>query len=491
MTKGGGPGGAASSQKTGETPVKTVLVFLIFLEITAGFNQGYYTPILPKFAAYLGVSGEAMNWFQTSQAMAAAVVVPLFSRLGDLYGHRRWLRYAVLLVFIGTLAVAVVPSFPVVLAARALVGPLGVWLPLAIAIVYARAAGESARKYVSMLSAALMGGVVLGTVAAGVVSDLTTSMPVILLVPAVMVLVAAYGVYVKIPESDPGAEARIDWLGFAGLAVTMVLFIIALAYVGPTHAVRAAVLFAASFAVLLGWIWWEKRTTDPAVDLHVITSPAAWPLYVTGFLLGVVIIDAPVNLSDFLSRDPAVFGFGFNAGSGTLAGIIATMLLFATAGAVAGSYVAAQLGLRKTLVSGALLAAFGQAILLVGSGMMLLFWVSGVLTGFGLGVLVGTVPALVAEAAPRDKTGIATGLYNSLLALGGAVGGAVFKQLLVAFRDENRHATLMGYIAIWALSTLLFVAAAYLMGRVQLPDGKKSGNEAGTAAGAAGKDLTH
>ena len=100
---------------------------------------------------------------------------------------------------------------------------------------------------------------------------------------------------------------------------------------------------------------------------------------------------------------------------------------------------------------------------------MAAFWVSGILTGFGLGVLVGALPALVARAAPEGRTGIANGIYASLLAMGGAVGGAIFKQVLVAFRDENKITALGGYISIWGISLAVFVIAAVMMAKVELP----------------------
>lgn len=460
--------GGSADRHSVPASIKTTLAFLIFIEVTSGFVQGYYTPLLPQLSHYLGVSGEAMNWFQTAQAMAAAVSVPLLSRLGDVHGHRKVLRWAITSVLVGTVVIALVPSYPVVLAARTLIGPLGVWLPLAIAIIYAKLSGGGARRAISILSASLMLGIVLGTVTAGFAIQVTQTVPLLLLVPSLMVAVSLYAVLFKIPESTDLAQAKIDWTGFGGLAVVMVGIILALAFMGPTHAGTAWVLFGGTVAVFVAWIWWERRAASPAVDLQLVTSPKMGPLYLTGALLGAIIIDAPANLSDFLSRDPDVYGFGFNANTATVAGMIALMLLFATAGGFASSFVAARVGMRRTLVVSALVSAFGQALLIGFSGVMVIFWVSGVLTGLGLGVLVGSLPALVAEAAPADKTGIATGLYNALVAMGGAVGGALFKQIVVAFRDADKQATLAGYLTIWAVSIAIFLIAALLMSRVKL-----------------------
>ncbi len=459
---------AKKRKTTAKKVLSVTLAFLIFVEVTSGFVQGYYTPLLPGFAAHLGVSVEAMNWFQTAQAMAAAVTVPLMARLGDIYGHRKLLRIAIVSVLIGTIGIALVPSLPAVLVFRLLVGPLGVWLPLAIAIVYARMSGQSAHRAISILSASLMGGIVLGTIAAGIMDDLLSSMPLIMLVPVIMVLISTYAVFFRIEEGTDFATAKIDWVGFAGLALIMVGLIAALAYMGPTHAMLSSILFGATAVLLVLWVLWERRTPSPAVDLGLVTSQSLGPLYITGFLLGVVVIDAPANLADFLSRDPAIYGYGFGAGTGLVAGMIALMLVMATLGAFASSFVSAKFGMRRTLVWASVAGAAGQALLVAFPGWFLIFWLSGTITGFGLGLLMGSLPALVAAAAPDDKTGIATGLYNALLAMGGAVGGAVFKQVLVLFRDADKQATLPGYLVIWALCAGVFAVAAWMMVRVKL-----------------------
>lgn len=447
----------------------SLLVFLVFIELTSGFVQGFYTPLLPDLAQYLGVSGEAMNWFQTAQAMAAAVMVPLMSRMGDIFGARKALRVAIALVLVGTLITAVVPSYPAVLVGRVLVGPLGVWLPLLIAVIYVRTSGASLTRSISIVSASLMAGVVLGTIVAGISEQLFSSLPVALLLPSILVALSLLAALFRLPADIGLVPGKIDWVGFAGLGAIMVAFILALALMGPTHGTEALIVAVGAIFVATGWVWWEKKSSDPAVDFQIVFSKATGPLYVSAFVLGIVMIDAAPNLADFLSRDPAVFGYGFGASSEVLAAMIAVMLLCATVGAFLSSFIAAAVGMRRMLVTAAVAGLVGQVLLVTFPHHLPTFWISGILTGAGLGVLVGTLPALVAKAAPEGRTGIANGLYAALLAMGGAFGGALFKQLLVAFRDENRIAVIQGYMTIWGLTAAAFLVAVVMMATVKLP----------------------
>lgn len=477
MSEANSVGETADAATTATTKaMKRMLILLVVVEVTSGFVQGFYSPLLPEIAKHVHVASESMSWFQTVQAIAAAVSVPLLSRLGDLYGPRRVLRGAIIAVLLGTLLIALVPSYNMVLLGRVLIGPLGVWLPLAIALIYAHTAGESATRSISILSASLMGGIVLGTIAAGVLSAAIPSLVVVLLMPALLVVVSAAIVFFALPEGTNLAKAKIDWVGFGGLAVIMVAFIVALAYVGPSHAALSATMFGVSVIATFLWLKWEKKAKFPAVDLSLVFSPGLGLLYVAGMLLGIVMIDGAPALSDFLSHDPDVYAYGFGAGTGLIAEMITVMLMAATAGAFASSFLGKRFGMRATLVTASVLAAAGQLALIPFHSALLVFWFTGLATGLGMGVLVGAMPALVAQSAPRDRTGIATGLYNALVAMGGAVGGAAFKLSLSAFKDDTRLINgvkmvgVGGYMTIWGISALVFVAIALIMLKVEMPE---------------------
>ncbi len=451
----------------------SILLFLIIVEIASGFVQGFYTPLLPELAGHVGVTSEAMNWFQTAQAMAAAILVPLLSRLGDVLGPRKVLRAAMIVVLIGTLLIALVPSFPVVLIGRVLIGPLGVWLPLAITIIYVRLSGESATRAITLLSASLMLGVVVGTITAGVVDSLSSSMVVSLLVPSLVVLIAAYGVFFKIPADIDLGTGKIDWLGFAGLGLVMITIIYSLGHVGYQHMKFSILLLFITGVIFVAWVAWEQRVKDPAVDLGLVVSRKIGPLYLTGFVMGIIITDAPPNLAAYMSSDPGNFGYGFSASTASISLLIAALLVFATAGAFASSFIAERIGMRVTLVGAALLGALGQLVLVLMPHVMGAFWIQAVVTGFGVGILSGSLPALVSHAAPEGKTGVANGLYTALLAMGGAVGGAVFKKILETFHNDVGVVGIGGYMAIWGFLVLAFLVAAAMLTMVEVPSPAK------------------
>jgi MFS family permease len=206
--------------------ILAVVGFLVFVEFSSGFLQGYYLPLLDAVRDHLGVSDASIAWFITVQTLTAGVCVPILSKLGDIFGHRRILRIGIVTVLIGTVLVALAPSYPLVLLGRVLTGPIAVWLPLELAIVHNQIQGETARRAIGMLISALTIGALIGSLAAGLSSSLLSSMAAQLMVPVVMVAVSAVFVFTLVPESTARTSPVIDWLGFILLALFMLALLV-------------------------------------------------------------------------------------------------------------------------------------------------------------------------------------------------------------------------------------------------------------------------
>lgn len=451
---------------------RAVVGFLVFCELASGFVQGFYAPLLGEIAGHLRVSDADITWFLTVQTLAAAVCVPLLSKLGDIFGHRRMLRIAVVAVLIGTLVTAFLPNYPLVLAARILVGPLAVWLPLEIALVHNRIKGETARTSIGLLVSCLTGGAILGTVSAGVFSAILPSLTLTLLVPVLFVAVSVYAVFFKVPESTSRTGAKIDVLGFVGIGLAMVvlLFGLRLASSEGFASVPTIATLAAAVVIFVLWVLWELRTDAPAIDVRLIVSPRLGPVYLTAFLFGMVMFGAQAPSTTFLTADPAVAGYGFAATAATASAVTAVVTILATVGAATFAPIARRIGIRAVLVSGAVFAASGSLIQIAFHDHLWQIFMISAINGIGMGFLLGALPALVAELAPSDSTGIAAGVYNSLRTLGGSAAGAVFAVLLAGFTTSGAlHSSIGGYITIWSVCAGAFVIAAFALAFMRMP----------------------
>lgn len=431
--------------------VLAVVGFLVFVEFSSGFLQGYYVPLLNNIRDHLGVTDASIAWFITVQTLAAGVCVPILAKLGDIFGHRRMLRIGIVSVLVGTVLVAFAPSFPLVLVGRILSGPLAVWLPLELAIVHNQIQGETARRAIGMLISSLTIGALAGTLCAGFFSSFLESPAARLSVPVVIVAVSAVLVFTVIPESTVRTSRAIDWPGFILLAVFMLALLSGIRMLGAEPGLAVAVLVIALVLIAV-FVWWELRSKTPALNLRVLFSNRLWPVYLTSFLFGIVLFGTQSITTTFLAGQPDTLGYGFGFSAGQISLVTGLNMLLAAAGAILYSSIAAKITLKGVLILGAISVAVGQVMLIVGHLAFPVVLVSIALSGLGGGLLLGGLPAATTEASPDDETGIATGVYNSVKTLGGAIAGAVFASTLGLFLiPEAGASSIGGYITVWVI----------------------------------------
>ena len=91
------------------------------------------------------------------------------------------------------------------------------------------------------------------------------------------------------------------------------------------------------------------------------------------------------------------------------------------------------------------------------------------LQGFGIGILVGLVPAVIVDRAPADSVGIASGIYNTSRTGAGSIAGAIFTLVMSSMLTtvtvggvDKTVSSLGSYHAVWATCAAICVAIAVL-----------------------------
>ncbi|WP_353946212.1 MFS transporter [Streptomyces sp. HUAS MG91] len=444
------PGGTGTD--TVAPKVRAVVGLLIAFELVSGFLQGAAVPLVPEIQDWQGISTGQAQWFTSVQYLAAAISVPAFGRLGDLYGHRRMIRVALGTIAAGTVLVAVAPNLGVLLLGRALMGPLAALLPLEIGLVRDRLSVDGGRRAVGMLVGALTLGTVLGHGLAGPLLSLLGELRPTLIVLAVSAVGCLALSFTAIPESRTRGSGRMDWSGAALLALALIALLGTVSRgaawgwaSAPTLGglLLAAVLFAA-------WVKAQLRHPHALVDVRAVARRQSAPFYASGFVLGAVMLGGQSVAVTFMAASPASTGYGFDLAAWqiSLYGVIPNIMAFI--GSALCATLAARIGYR-----GLLLAAFGLltvgyiSLLGVHSGLAP-FAVANALVGVGCGLALGGLPTVIVEASAADRTASATAVYNNLKTLGGSVGGAVFAVALGSFvLDGTDTPSLTAYLTIW------------------------------------------
>ncbi|MGW4340203.1 MFS transporter [Rhodococcus koreensis] len=453
-----------------ESAAFAVVGFLIVMEFGSGLLQGWYPPLLASIGEAHDVSAAALNWVNVIFLLTSVAFVPIIAKLGDIYGHRRMLVLAAALVAVGSLLVALAPTFGLLLAGRVLQAPLIAFLPLEFAIVRDRDP-ETAGRNIAYLVGSLTAGVLAGGLASGAMMTAVEDLTLVLLVPAVMMLVCVPTARFLVRETAARSRAKVDWLGAILLASGLLALLSGVSNgnsLGWSHPLILALVVGGT-VVLIIWVGVERRVTDPLVDFTVMARGRLVLPVVIAALIGAQIFGSQAPTALFMRSDPNVYGFGLGV-SASLAGML---LAVNAAGAFLGSALSdriARASARHLAIAlGAGLTACAYALMIVVPAGAPVFSAYLFLQGFGIGILVGLVPAVIVDRAPADSVGIASGIYNTSRTGAGSIAGAIFTLVMSSMLTtvtvggvDKTVSSLGSYHAVWATCAAICVAIAVL-----------------------------
>ena len=447
-----------------------IVGFLAFVEFTSGVLQGYYTPMLSDIARYLGINDADVNWFEGSQLMLSALVVPAFAKLGDMVGHKKMLLWSTFFTAIATLMLPFADSFWLFLIAWTLQGVYVVWLPLEIALIWSRSRGRDGSSLITakaagLLVAALELGAISGALVGGALID---SLPLfwVLLIPGLLVAACFLVILWGVEEAPTRAGGIFDVKGLMLISFALIAFTggLSLLRLNGPESVTAWVVTLAGVLLILPFVLVELRTKDPLIDVRMFASPALAPVFITAGLFGMSVLGAQAPLSTFARTDPDEYGFGLGTAGFQTSLIIGLYLIGMIIGALLFPKIARLITPRNTLILAACLVGVGYLMFLPMHSTYAQVVTNMVIAGIGSGALVAALPAAAAAAAPDSMTGVATGLTNSVKTVGGAIASAIFGIALIRGVGEGTAGSFSGYVTVWLVCGIsAFVAAALLI----------------------------
>src|SRR5690606_39707875 len=209
--------------------------FLFLVELTSGILQGFYVPLIPDLVDHLQIRDGDFNWFEAGALLLSAIIVPVFSKLGDMYGHKRMLLVSTALTAGATWWLAVTGDFWSFLAAWSLQSFYVVWLPLEVALIFDRGrrtntAASQTRRAAGFLVVALEAGAIIGALGASqVFRAFGGDVMLTLFVPAVAVTLVFFAILFGVPESEPLPGRSLDVVGFVLLSLGLIVITAGLA----------------------------------------------------------------------------------------------------------------------------------------------------------------------------------------------------------------------------------------------------------------------
>ncbi|MFJ7206824.1 MFS transporter [Streptomyces sp. NPDC098789] len=451
------------------------LLVLLGAELMDLIDQSVVLTALPAIQESTGAGPDAVQWLTTGYSLPIAVGLITGGRLGDLYGRRRILMIGTAVFTTASLLCGLAAGPGVLIGARALQGvAVAVMIPQILATLHVTFEGQNRSKVFGLYGAVMSLANVLGPVMGGLLTEADlfglSWRPIFLVNVPVGLAVLLLGRRF-IPESTVRKADRIDLTGMLLSALAIVLIVFPLTEGHLRHWPLWCFLLPAAGLLLLAVFLRQQRRKQgnaPLVALSLFRSrqfSGGMAAQLThGLLCGLFFMTWTLYLQHGLGMGPFHAALAFVLLSiGELAGATITTK---SAGRFARRL--PQTGVLVTLAS---MAAYGLQIDAVQGDLTLLAMTAPVvLIGFGLGMVSGPLADMSLSKVPHEDAGSASGLFNTVMHLGIALGTALTAVVFFTTTNGspdaglNRDAFLTVLWWVGSLLALMWALMFYLPG---------------------------
>ncbi|MFF9483847.1 MFS transporter [Streptomyces sp. NPDC014676] len=389
----------------------------------------------PAIGDDLGASLSELQWITNAYFLALAVCLITAGKLGDRFGHRQTFLIGVVGFAAASGAIGLSDSIAMVVTFRALQGLFGALLmPAALGLLRATFPAEKLNMAIGIwgmvIGASTAGGPILG----GVLVEHVNWQSVFFINVPVGVLALALGVWILLDHRAENAPRSFDLLGIALLSGAMFCLVWALIK-APEWGwgdVQTWSFIIGSFAGFGAFAFWETKVREPLIPLALFRSVPLSAGVVLMVLMAIAFMGGLFFVTFYLQN---VHGMSpIDAG---------LHLLPLTGMMIVGSPLAGvmitKVGPRIPLAGGmafTALAMYGMSTLETDTGSAVMsLWFA--LLGLGLApVMVGATEVIVGNA-PLELSGVAGGLQQAAMQIGGSLGTAVLGAVMASKVDSD------------------------------------------------------
>lgn len=411
-----------------------ILASLLIADTVYGFQQTAITPALPVVQQYFDASREWTTWVFSGYLIVASVTPIFLGKVADRFGRRRVFLAALTVFLLGSVAAALAPSIGILVAGRLVQGVGGIVFPLSFSLVRDHLPNHRVRGGIGVLTGGFGLGGLAGFGLGGVITEFA-NWRWVFGVGVVVLILAAVLVRLTVPAGGPGTHTSLDTPGAVLLGGAIAALIVALTEAPQRGWAAPFVLamFAVALMAALGWVVRELRTSEPLMDLHVLTSRPVLLTNLASLLGGYAVFSVNILLPFLIEgtgNGAATTAFGLTAGP-LLTGIVLLPRAFGQMlGGPATGPLSRAIGPAVVFALGLLIQGLGTLGLALWRSEIWMLLVELGALGLGFGVTISAAASIVTLSAAGEQTGIATALNSVVRRAGGAVGAQVAVALL-------------------------------------------------------------